>query len=175
MTSRYVALLRSVNVGGRGSLKMDALREAFTGLGYADVVTYIQSGNVVFTSTGPVAADDLGAALSAALGADLTVMLRTGADLAEVLAADPFGSAPRSARHIGFLSSEPPAAVVDGLDLARFAPEEAAILGAEVHLLLPDGMGRAKLPQHLARVLADAVTYRNWNTASKLAELAVPV
>ena len=80
MTTRSVALLRSVNVGGRGSLKMDALRSAFTDLGYGEVSTYIQSGNVVFTSDAPVDAGDLGRALSGVLGADLTVMVRTAAE-----------------------------------------------------------------------------------------------
>ncbi len=172
MTTRSVALLRSVNVGGRGSLKMDALRSAFTDLGYGEVSTYIQSGNVVFTSDAPVDAGDLGRALSGALGADLTVMVRTAAELRAVLDGTPFASVPASERHVGFLAGAPAPGALDGLDLASFAPDEAIIVGTEVHLRLPNGMGRAKLPVKLGRALDVAVTYRNWNTVTKLAELA---
>ena len=172
MSTRYVALLRGVNVGGRTSLKMDALRSAFADLGHHEVATYIQSGNVVFTSDGPVDADDLGGALSGLLDRELTVMVRTAADLRAVIDATPFASMPTAERHVGFLAAAPDRAAVDGLDLAPLAPEAAEIIGTEVHLHLPDGMGRAKLPVHLGRLLGDAVTYRNWNTVSKLAELA---
>lgn len=171
MTTRSVALLRGVNVGGHGSLKMDALRDAFVALGHHDVRTYIQSGNVVFSSELEVGRVELGAALARELGVELAVVVRTAAELQAVLDADPFPDAPRSARHIGFCDARPREGVLDELDPGRFAPEEAAIVGSEVHLLLPDGMGRAKLPVALGRKLDVAVTYRNWNTVTKLLEL----
>ena len=172
MSVRSVALLRGVNVGGRSSLKMDALRAAFASLGYDDVATYIQSGNVVFTSDRKVGGATLGDALSDELGADLTVVVRTAAELRKVLADDPFPEADRKARHIGFCDAKPGAGALADLDLGSFAPEEVAIVGTEVHLLLPNGMGRAKLPVAVGRKLAVAVTYRNWNTSAKLLEMA---
>lgn len=172
MTTRYVALLRGVNVGGRTSLQMSALREAFTALGFGEVSTYIQSGNVVFTSDAPVDADELGRALTEALDRELTVMVRTAAELQAVIDATPFASAPAAERHVAFLATAPDPSTVDGLDLAPFAPETAEVIGSEVHLHLPNGMGRAKLPTYLGRVLGAAVTYRNWNTVTKLAQLS---
>jgi uncharacterized protein (DUF1697 family) len=172
VTTRHVALLRGVNVGGRTSMKMSALREAFTDLGFGEVATYIQSGNVVFTSDAPVDADELGRVLTEALDRELTVMVRTAAELQAAIDATPFASAPPAERHLGFLATVPDRSTVDGLDLAPFAPETAEVVGSEVHLHLPNGMGRAKLPSYFGRVLGGDVTYRNWNTVTKLAELS---
>lgn len=172
MITRYVALLRGVNVGGRTSLKMADLRGAFADLGFGEVTTYIQSGNVVFTSDAPVGADELGRALTAALDRELTVMVRTAAELQAVIDATPFASAPPKERHVAFLATAPDPSTVAGLDVAPFAPETAEVIGSEVHLHLPNGMGRAKLPTYFGRVLGADVTYRNWNTVTKLAELA---
>lgn len=172
VSTRYVALLRGVNVGGRTSLPMADLRAVFTDLGFGEVATYIQSGNAVFTSDARVDPEDLGRSLSGALGRDIATMVRTAAEVQAVLDHTPFAHEPATERHVGFLASAPARSVIDGLDLAAFAPEAGAIVGAEVHLHLPNGMGRAKLPVHLGRVLGGPVTYRNWRTVTKLAELA---
>lgn len=169
MTTTYVALLRGVNVAGRGTLRMDELRRVFLALGYTEVATYIQSGNVIFTSDVPVDADSLQSDMGAELGADVTVMVRTAAELEGVVRRNPFGGADPSKLHVGFLARQPPAV---SLDLQRFRPEEAIIDGREVYFHLPNGIGRAKLPPYLDRQLKVPVTVRNWNTVTKLAQLA---
>lgn len=171
MTATYVALLRSVNVAGHGTVKMVDLAGVFRGLGYDDVSTYIQSGNVIFTTDGGVAAADLERAIRAGLGMDVTVMVRTAAALARVVRANPFAHSDPSTLHVGFMAGAPPVAAGD-LDLERFLPEAVVIDGADLYLHLPNGMGRAKLPVSLGRQLAVPVTFRNWNTVAKLAELA---
>lgn len=171
----YVALLRGINVGGKKKVPMPALREAVEALGHTDVTTYIQSGNVVFKATKAVKPASLEAALEEHFGMSIDVALRTAADLDKVLAADVFADAPRSEVHVGFLTATPaaaPAATLAGFDAERFAPEACALKGTELFLHLPNGMGRAKLPDAAIRRLGVPVTVRNWNTVTKLAELA---
>ncbi|HSS10321.1 MAG TPA: DUF1697 domain-containing protein [Acidimicrobiales bacterium] len=171
MTTTYVALLRSVNVAGHGKIKMDELQRAFRGLGYTDVATYIQSGNVILTSDAPVLAVDLESAIKAELGMDVTVMLRTAARLARVVERNPFRHTDPSKLHVAFMAHRPHAAAVQKLDLERFSPEDVIIDGTESYLHLPNGVGRAKLPEYIGRQLKVPMTIRNWNTVTKLVEL----
>lgn len=150
---------------------MGALRDAVRGLGFGDVATYIQSGNVVFTSDEPVDAAHFERTLRAALGMDVAVMVRTAGELAQIIRANPFTQADLSSIHVGFMAHAPDPLADELLDLVRFAPDEAAIVGTELYLHLPDGIGRSKLPDHVARQLKVPFTVRNWNTVSKLVEL----
>jgi uncharacterized protein (DUF1697 family) len=162
-----VALLRSVNVAGRRMIRMDELRDTFVALGFAEVTTYIQSGNVVFTSGDPVDAGVIERALAARFGMDVTVAVRTGAELADVLARNPH---PDPAKvHVGFLRHEP--TVAEPLDLRAYAPDDAVVDGTEVYFHLPNGIGRSKLPDLLGRRLQVPITVRNWNTVTKLAAM----
>jgi uncharacterized protein (DUF1697 family) len=166
-----VALLRSVNVAGHGKLKMDTLRAIFEELGYTDVATYIQSGNVIFTSRAKVLAGPIEAGIRAATGMEATLALRTSSQLRKILEGNPFTSADPAKLHVGFAATAPRAVLVKGLDLARFGPEQASITGSELYLHLPGGMARAKLPDYLGRQLKVPITIRNWNTVTKLVEL----
>ena len=170
--TRYVALLRAVNVAGHGKINMSELRQAFSALGYADVGTYIQSGNVVFTSDARVEGTELGRALAGELGAAVEVMLRTAAQMKTVVERNPFTEVDLSKVHVGFMSGRPSPSVVGALDVDRFKPEEARVAGSEVYFHLPNGMGRSKLPNYLTRQLKVPFTVRNWNTATKLRELS---
>ena len=167
-----VALLRGINVGGRNSVPMAALRGVFESLGHTEVSTFIQSGNVIFTAATPVTAKSLETAIDAHFSIAISVVLRTPAELANVVAANPFPTAGPSRLHVGFMAEKPPAASVKQLDTDRFAPEEFAVHGREIYLHLPSGMGRAKLPAYLDRQLAIPTTVRNWNTVNKLVELS---
>jgi uncharacterized protein (DUF1697 family) len=161
----YVALLRGVNVGGSRKLPMASLRSLVESLGHTDVTTYIQSGNVIFTSDGDVDPHTLEAAIEHKLGLDVAVTLRTRADLTRIVKANPFSG-------VGFMTAKPKPATVADLDGERFAPEAFAIKGREIYLHLPNGMGRSKLPPYLDRRLATPTTVRTWNTVLKLLELA---
>jgi uncharacterized protein (DUF1697 family) len=167
----YVALLRGINVGGRNKLPMAELRALVESLGPTDVTTYIQSGNVIFTSAKPVAPKTLEAAIEDACGIAITVVVRTSAELAKVVTANPFAKSDVSKLHVGFMAAKPSKAVVARIDAERFKPEEFAVRGAELYLYLPNGMGRTKLPDYLGRQLEIPTTVRNWNTVLKLVEL----
>lgn len=168
-----VALLRGINVGGRGKLPMAELRTIVDGLGHTDVRTYIQSGNVVFRtrsrSTGSVAAA-LHEAIAAGTSVRTAVMVRTADELVAARDADPFvaaGEDPASV-HLTFFASAAP----DPGDLSAYAPDTAVGLGRELHLFLPNGVGRSKLAADLDRKLAPDGTTRNWRTVTTLIEMA---
>ncbi len=170
----YIALLRGINVGGNHQLPMAKLRDLVADAGGDEVQTYIQSGNVVFTHTARSAAKltaQLEQIISDGAGFDVPVMVRTAGELAAVIEHNPYDATDPTKLHVAFLAATPPAGAVDQLDVARFAPEELTLRGRELYLYLPDGMGRAKLPQQLGKVGTPA-TARNWRTVMKLHDLA---
>jgi uncharacterized protein (DUF1697 family) len=174
----YVALLRAVNLGAHNKVSMPALRALVEALGFEDVRTYVQSGNVVFKG----AARDHGEVgrtiedeLERRLGLRVAVLLRGGGELAEILAGNPFvsGGTEPARLHVTFLSDVPDPVRVLALDPGRSPPDELRVAGREVYLHCPDGYGRSKLTNaYIERALGVAATTRNWNTVTKLAELA---
>jgi uncharacterized protein (DUF1697 family) len=169
--TRYVALLRGVNVGGKNVVPMAELRTLAESLGYGEVRTFIQSGNVIFSASPREGAVRLRSAISARFGIEVAVLLRSAAELGAVLRANPFPVADPSQLHVGFMAKRASAAAVAALEPGRFLPEEFAVEGRELYLRLPDGMARTKLPRYLERQLASPITFRNWNTLASLAEL----
>ena len=165
----YVALLRAVNVGGTTSLAMADLKAICEGLGFADVRTYIQSGNVLFRSdlSAAKAAAMLDGALLEKFGKAPGVMVRTGAQLQAIADRAPFPDAKPNLLHIVFLSEPAPADALDKL----VAPddEEVRLAGHEIYIHFPNGSGRSKLKLPAAK----AGTARNLNTVRKLAALAL--
>ena len=172
-----VALLRGINVGGKNPLAMAELRRIASDHGCGDVSTYIQSGNLVFTSSRDP--DRLAAELHAVIldetGLDSAVAVRTQQELADAVAANPFAGVEVVAAqlHVTFLTNGSDAPRLDEIDAERFLPERVAIVGREVFLHLPDGIGRSRLAADLARPRhrIDGTT-RNWRTVTKLVELA---
>lgn len=174
--STLIVLLRGINVGGKAKLPMAQLREIATGLELDDVRTYIQSGNLVAsTSLTPAAvAERLRAAIRGATDLDVPIIVRTAAQWRDVIEANPFpdAAAAGTTLHVAFLEGDAPRELV-GFDAEEFAPEEFAVVGAQVYLHLPDGIGRSKLAVRLQRLPgASTGTSRNWNTVLKLADLA---
>jgi uncharacterized protein (DUF1697 family) len=100
------------------------------------------------------------------------VIFRSSAELAHVVERNPFPRADRSKLHVGFMAAKPATAVLAALDGEPFLPDEFAVVGSELYLHLPDGMGRTKLPDYVVRRLKVPTTVRNWNTVMKLVELA---
>jgi uncharacterized protein (DUF1697 family) len=171
-----VALLRGVNVGGGGTrLPMAQLREVAEGLGYDDVATYIQSGNLVLRTSDSAAKveKDLAAAIAELGGVRPAVMVRTVTQLRKVASGNPFlkRGEDEKACHVVFCAKAAKAQL-DRLDLPSYAPEEAAAVGKELYLLLPGGMGRSKLAVDLAKDKAAVGTARSWRTVTKLLEMA---
>lgn len=166
-----VALLRGINVGGKGKLPMTQLREMVEGCGFGDVATYIQSGNVVFRSPDADTASAAAAiAAAVAAGSDVTtsVVVRTADELASVVADSPFlaRGEDEGHLHVVFLGPDDEPPLPDDPD--AFAPDEAVRVGSEVHLFLPQGVGRSKLAAKVGRV----GTARNWRTTLTLLEMA---
>ena len=174
----YVALLRGINVGGRNRLAMGELARSFEHAGCTSVRTYIQSGNVVFAAAPPIALqarDSVAAAVSARVGTEIPIVLRSVADLGRVVDENPFLGESQDCRalHVGFLSDRPSPDRVSGLDSDRSPPDEFVVRGKEIYLRLPNGMGRTRLTAgYLERVLGTAATFRNWRTVVSLLDLA---
>jgi uncharacterized protein (DUF1697 family) len=171
----YVAMLRGINVSGRKKIKMSDLHALFEGLGHTAVTTYIQSGNVVFTSPGKAAslASEIEQHIVDELGFEVPVVLRTKAELAKVIAGNPFAKADLAKVHVTFLERKPEPALVRALDGHSSPPDEFRILGREVYMHCPTGMGKTKLTNAVwERRLQTKATARNWNTVTKLLDLA---
>ena len=165
---RYVALLRAVNVGGTGKLPMPELKARGGAEGFADVQTYIASGNVVFSSK--LGAAKVKAALEQRLhayaGKPVGVIVRSADEIAAVLKANPFPKEPPNLTVAIFLDAPPPK---DALKDIKGQQDEQVRLGKrEIYVAFGGGMGRSKL-----KIAAAASgTARNINTIAKLAELA---
>jgi uncharacterized protein (DUF1697 family) len=164
----YVALLRAVNVGGTGALPMAELKAICERIGFTDVKTYIQSGNVIFRSDETEASvrERLEAALAKKMGTSPGVILRSHKELDTAAKGSPFPHAKPSFLLIYFLPEPPPADALDKL----VAPdgEEVSIAGGEIYVHYPNGSGRSKLKLPALK----AGTSRNLNTTIKLAEMA---
>jgi uncharacterized protein (DUF1697 family) len=176
MAVSYVALLRGINVGGKNKLPMADLRELVTALGHEDVVTYIQSGNIVFRSTLKPAkvATDIAAGIAKGFGLRVPVIVRTRAELAQVAKNNPYlaPGADVAKLHVTFLADEPAATSIATLDPERCPPDEFIVKGKEIFMLLPNGMGRTKLTiDYFEKRLGTQGTARSWNTVNKLLDL----
>lgn len=175
MTTRHVSLLRGINVGGHNLISMARLRALYVTLGCKDVETYLQSGNVVFRHDKDAAGVGrrVERAIKRELGLDVRVIDRTHDQLAAVVAGDVFPGADPSRRIVMFLSAPPNREIARELEHVRLGPDEAILVGEELHLHCPDGVGTSKLPGMLSeKRLGVAATARNWRTVTRLSEMS---
>jgi uncharacterized protein (DUF1697 family) len=173
---RYAALLRAVNLVKHNRIAMADLRRILSDLGYAGVTTHLQSGNAVFTSDLPAVTLEQEIAGALARRAQLTcaVLVRSGAELAAVLAANPLGREPDNpARYfVSFLTAAPDPACAAEFAALDLAPEQAWVLGREAYLWCPQGAAETRLSSaFVEKRLGVAATARNWNTVRKLATM----
>ena len=164
----FVALLRAVNVGGTGKLPMSDLKGLCEKAGFRNVRTYIASGNVVAERDGSEAEAKaaLEAELRAYAGKPIGVIVRTGAEMARVVALNPFPDRAANLTAAIFLDRAPPSNALS--EIKGQANEEVRLGAREIYVHYPDGMGRSKLRIPAAR---DG-TARNMNTVAKLAAMA---
>jgi uncharacterized protein (DUF1697 family) len=190
---RYVALLRAINVGGR-TLPMKDLAAMFVKAGCTEVKTYIQSGNVVFTTIPEsprrgttlgsprrgkdAAIGDLGETIERAIlkrtGFESPVIVRSAEELAAILKNAPYADpgSEKPALHLLFLSSTPSAARVAALDADRSPGDRFTVRGKDVYLLCPNGVGVSKLTTGYFDTKLDTIsTGRNFRTIRKLLEM----
>ncbi|MEO8926575.1 MAG: DUF1697 domain-containing protein [Caulobacteraceae bacterium] len=168
----FVALLRAVNVGGTGKLAMSDLKALCEAAGFTAVRTFIASGNVVFESglSEAKVKAALEAGLEAHAGRPVGVVVRTGAQMAAVLAANPFPDAPPNRTVATFLNAPPPADALAGV--AGRKDEEVRLGVREIYVSYGSGMAQSKLKIPAAK----AGTARNLNTVAALAKMAgVPI
>ncbi|MFG2606124.1 DUF1697 domain-containing protein [Streptomyces sp. NPDC048514] len=175
----YAALLRGINVGGGKRLPMAELRTLMTGLGHTGVRTHLQSGQAVFTTDDGDAeslAAELARAIEERFGFPVEVLVRDHAYLKSVVDACPFPAAGLEGRqlHVTYFSAAVTPDRFAELDQAAHLPEEFRLGDRCLYLYAPDGVGRSRLADALARPRITkglTATSRNWNTVVKLAEL----
>lgn len=174
--SRYVLLIRGINVGGR-RLLMDDLRAVLGALGADRVETYIQSGNAVFEADEALAegvARQLPEAIQARHGFAPNVIVLSADRLARLMADNPFpecADTPK-AMHLYILAGEPVGDAQARLSALAAANERVQLGSGALYLCAPDGIGRSKLADRLERTLGIPATGRNWRTIAKLLEMA---
>ena len=170
---RVAALLRGINIGPNKRISMATLRTVVESLGHTDVETYLQSGNVVFTPKGK---GDHAARLSQALedetGHAVAVLVRTGAELAKVVEANPYSVSDPTKVVVAFLGEEVELGQLGLGDLAPYLPDELTLHGREIYVSVPNGQGRSKLMEALVkRRLPTTLTVRNWRTVEALVRM----
>jgi uncharacterized protein (DUF1697 family) len=171
----YISMLRGINVGGHKRIKMDDLRKSFEALGFEQVQTYIQSGNVVF-KTGKLSTSALSQRIEKQILRDFTfsasVISRTDDEVDKAISNNPFLSArgidPQKL-HVTFLSEAPAPAALKKLADLTVAPDQCRSLDREIYFYLPNGVSQSVLMKTpVDRILSVVTTTRNWKTVNQL-------
>jgi uncharacterized protein (DUF1697 family) len=173
---RHIALLRGINLGSHNRVSMPELRELLGGHGHRDVATLVQSGNIVLTSRlSPRRLErDLQKQIADGLGVDTPVVVRTRDELADVIARDPLGNVVDNPKlyQVTFLAEEPSPELAQELTEADVAPERLVLDGRELYTWHPGGIQKSKVDRLRTMKRLPTGTARNWNTVTKLLELA---
>ena len=175
----FISLLRGVNVGGHHRIRMEPLRALYESLGLLDAQTCLQSGNVIFRTKErdlirlSTRIED---GIEGTFGFRPSVIVRNCSGLRDVIAGNPFATRPGidpSRLLVTFLAADPGAEARDKILRLKVGPEELRIHGRELYIYYPNGMARTKLPAALIeKTLKTPGTARNWNTVTKLLEIA---
>lgn len=177
----YIALLRGINVSGHHKIKMAELKQLFLDLGYHNVSTYIQSGNVIFKSyiKEPILIEDtIISAIQKHFGHGIKVLVLTKDELTTIFNANPFlakdPTMDISKMHVTILNKKPDLAVIQPIEiLVTTSNDEFQLIENTIYLYCPNGYGKTKLNNNLfEKKLKTSATTRNWNTISKLVELS---
>jgi uncharacterized protein (DUF1697 family) len=177
MSATYVALLRGINVGGKNKILMKDLSAIFVEAGCKNVRTFIQSGNVIFDSSAKLSARVPGliaARITDSFGYKTPVVMRSMAELGDVVSMNPFlnAGASQDSLHVLFLADVPAAGKVEALDPHRSPPDEYIVRGREVYFRLSNSAADTKLTNaYFDSKLTTTSTGRNWRTVTKLLEL----
>ncbi len=169
--NKYIALFRGINVGGKHILPMKGLVQILEDMGCEDIVTYIQSGNVVFQSrqgNTTKLAEEIGLKILEKYTFKPKVLLLEPCDLHAAVDNNPFETNDGKALHVSFLTSQPESPDLEQLDKIKSDSEKFKLIGKIFYLYAPDGIGRSKLAAKVEQHLGVPATARNWNTISKL-------
>lgn len=174
---RYVALLRGINVTGNNMIRMAELREWFEGLGFTNVATYVNSGNVGFDtrrSTDSKLAERIESVIDARAGKRVSVMVRTRGDIADLLAHNPFEGKYETHKqmHVLFAKERIDKGVEQKILEFQNDTDKVAIRGRDIYALLLGGVADSDIGRGIIeRKLKLPLTGRNWRTVRALAEL----
>lgn len=176
----YIAMLRGVNVTGHKPIKMDRLRASFDSLGFGDVKTYVQSGNVVFKAAKTSEAsftEKIAKKIFDDFGHSVPVLVRTPAELEAILKC-PFTKLPgidEGRLHVTFLSEAAPKSAEGSLIPLAAPADRFFINGREIYFYCPDGYGNTKFSNNaIEKKLSVQATTRNWRTVNALFQMALP-
>jgi uncharacterized protein (DUF1697 family) len=171
----YISMLRGINVGAHKRMKMDQLRASFEALGFEQVKTYIQSGNVIFKTTKlspALLSERIEKRIFTDFGFPVSVVSRTVNEIAKAIENNPFlkkHGIDQDKLHVMFLSDAPTAAALTKLAALTAAPDQSHCLGKEIYLYLPNGTAESSVMKSpLNRVLSVVTTTRNWRTVNTL-------
>ena len=175
--AQHIVLLRGINLGSRNRVAMPRLRDALEAAGFDSVRTYVQSGNIVLSSTAKAdaVARRVHAVIEEEFGLDIAVVTRTRAQLAKVVELDPLGKVAKNPKRyqVSFLEKKPSRDVVRLVERAAAPSERVVVRGREIYAWHPAGVARSRLWALLAgKQLGTTATARNWTTVSALLSLA---
>ena len=175
---KHLALLRGINVSGHNMIKMDALKSMLEKIGFQNIQTYIQSGNV-FLETEDENPQSVGFTIKQEivkqLGFDVPTIVINKSDLEKCLTNNPFfkeKDIDTKKLYVAFISKELNNNALNDLKISQFKPDEAFIDGNRIYMKLETGAGNTKLTQkYIEKKLNVTATSRNWNTVNKLLEM----
>jgi uncharacterized protein (DUF1697 family) len=175
--AQHIVLLRGINLGSTNRVSMPDLRAALTDAGFDDVHTYLQSGNVVLSSTAKAdtVARKTKQVIADEFGLDIDVVTRTRIQLAKVVERNPLDNVAKNPKRyqVSFLAGKPSADVIRRVEAAAAPSERVVIDGREIYAWHPDGVARSRLWALLAgKQLGTTATARNWTTVTSLLSLA---
>ncbi len=176
----FISILRGINVSGQRKIRMADLKELYESLGFSDVKTYIQSGNVIFKSVSNISGIQLAKKIEKAISErylfDVPVMIRTGKELEKIILDNPFVKEKNmdvKKLHVTFLSETPDKEEIEQIKDTNFSPDQFIIKGKEIYLHIPGSYAETKLSnKFFENKLKVSATTRNWNTVNKLLEMA---
>jgi uncharacterized protein (DUF1697 family) len=175
----YISILRGINVSGHKMIKMEALRKMYESLGFKNVKTYIQSGNVIFQATKATTAGlakEIAKKIQKESGFEVPIIVKEVKELESVFENNPFVNKRRedlAKLHVTFLSEKPEASNIEKINAGNYAPDEFIIENDAVYLFCPNGYGNTKLNNtFFENKLKVTATTRNWKTVTELVNIA---
>jgi len=174
---KYAAFLRGINVGGKNKIRMETLREMFAALGFQDVKTYINSGNVIFESAktdDKELAEKIERAIESEFSLNIKTMLRTIDEIEETVRNNPFAGQFENEKdlHVFFLDENLPEEKRETLLLNNNENEMFAVRNREIFCLLRIGFSDSLMGKdYIGKKLKVSATARNWRTVNKILEL----
>ena len=172
----YLSILRGINVSGKNSIKMDALKKMYEGLGFTDVITYIQSGNVIFNAKSAINLNKIiETKIKVSFDYDVPVIILTKAELSAIVNNNPFVKQQQveaDKLHITFLAEAFDYEKVNAINSLKFLPDEFFVRDKVVYVHCPSGYGATKLNNNFfEKKFKATATTRNWKTVNELLKL----